>query len=88
LVDPFEVVAELEQVPALGTAEDAGEARQVGLDAVGDLATVEHSDAGTGGIAGVTGSPSSWIVNALSRPAKDSATTRVEPSGVTTMAQP
>jgi endonuclease/exonuclease/phosphatase family metal-dependent hydrolase len=55
LVDPFEVVAQQEQVPAVGTAEDAGEARQVGLDAVGDLTTVEHSDAGTGGIAGVTG---------------------------------
>jgi hypothetical protein len=52
LVDPFEVVAGQEQVPGAGTAEDAGQARQVGLNAVGDLATVEHSDAGTGGIVG------------------------------------
>ena len=55
LVDPLELVAEQEQVPALGTAEDAGEARQVSLDPVGDLAAVEHPDAGAGRSVRITG---------------------------------
>jgi hypothetical protein len=37
LVDPVEVVAGQEQVPGGTTAEDAGQVRQVSLDAVGDL---------------------------------------------------
>jgi hypothetical protein len=52
LVDPVEVVAGQEQVPGGTTAEDAGQVRQVSLDAVGDLVTVEHTGAGTGRIVG------------------------------------
>ena len=105
---------------ALWPADCAGEAGQVGLDPVGDLAAVEHSNHRSRGSAVVLGvgsgvgglgpdaavevdadavrseplgpyirrldnEPSSAMSKPDSRPAKDSATTSVEPSGVTTI---
>ena len=118
-VDTFELVAQQEQVPAVGTAEHAGEARQAVSTRwviVPPSSTRTHAPAGSSGspVCAATSAacdqiaasastqmpsgpspsahvrrpvsvPSSPMSNALRRPANDSATTSVEPSGVTTI---